>query len=60
MSGEPADSAEATPGKAVVRAIPYTKESPYAMSADDTVPTRKNLSAASTAMSSPFWKPAST
>jgi hypothetical protein len=43
-----------------VRVAPYTNESPYAITAEETLPTRKNLSAASTDSSWFFMKPAST
>src|SRR5262245_25224433 len=56
-SGSPAANVFATPLSAVVRAAPYTNDSPYAMTADDTLPTRKNFRAASTAISSRLRNP---
>jgi hypothetical protein len=50
----------ATPARSVVPVAPYTKERPYAMTADETAPTRKNFSDASTAIGSRLAKPAST
>ena len=50
----------ATFARSVERAAPYTNESPYASTAEDTLPTRKNLSDASTAVASRLRKPAST
>src|SRR5262245_43410984 len=58
--GSPPGSARATPPRLVVRAAPYTKDSPYAITADDTLPTRKNFSAASTAVASRLANPEST
>src|SRR4029450_10813049 len=48
-SGWPGTNACATPPRSVVRAAPYTNESPYAITAEETVPTRDKLRAAAPA-----------
>ncbi len=58
ITGCPPATALASPRTSVVPATPYMNDSPYASTAEETVPIRKNFSAASTASGSRFMKPA--
>ncbi len=54
------DGALATVARPVLPVAPYTYDRPYAITAEDTEPTRKNFSEASMASGARLAKPAST
>ena len=60
MSGCPCAIAGGTATRSVVPITPYMNDIPYAMTAAETVPTRKNLSAASGAAPSRLRNPVRT